>query len=192
MPATPRHTSAVSPPELTDIRMSLFLGIVLLLLLLLTALACGSSNPADTTSTHQAVPIVDQEDEVCGMLVREQSAPRSQVVHRNGSRFFFCSLGDMLVHLAAPSPHGRAEAVFVEVMTAGEDPMQPHTGDHPWTLAENAIYLVGIERMGMMGEPVLAYADEGEAERAMRGHAGAKRLDLAGLHAWWKDLVAAR
>jgi nitrous oxide reductase accessory protein NosL len=122
------------------------------------------------------------------MLVREQSAPRGQVVHRDGSRFFFCSLGDMLVHLSAPSPHGRTQAIFVEVMEPGEDPMQSHTGVHRWVPAQDAVFVVGIGRKGIMGEPVLSYADRSEAERAMQGHSGARMLDMAGLRDWWKAL----
>ena len=93
-------------------------------LVALALLSCGPGGGGDVANPHQPVALADQEDEVCGMLVREQSAPRSQVVHRDGSHFFFCSLGDMLVHLSVPSAHGRAAAIFVEVMEPGEDPMQ--------------------------------------------------------------------
>ena len=161
-------------------------------LVALVLLGCSPSDEGDFESPHQAVALDDQEDEVCGMLVREQSAPRSQVVHRDGSRFFFCSVADMLVHLSAPSPHGRTEAVFVEVMEPEEDPMLSHTGVHPWLPVEDAVYVIGIERRGVMGEPVLVYADRSEAERAMQGHSDARMLDMAGLRNWWKALQVAR
>jgi len=161
-------------------------------LVALALIGCGLPDDGDTGKPHQAAALAQQEDEVCGMLVREQPAPRGQVVHRDGSRLFFCSLGDMLVHLGAPSPHGRAEAVFVEVMEPGEDPMQSLSGVHPWLPAEDAVYVVGIERQGIMGEPVLAYADRSEAERAIQRHPGARMLDMAGLRDWWKALEAAR
>ena len=157
-------------------------------LVALVLLGCSPPNEGDIGPPHKAVALDDQEDEVCGMLVREQSAPRSQVVHRGGSRFFFCSLADMLVHLSAPSPHGRTEAIFVEVVEPEEDPMQSHTGVHPWVLAESAVYVVGIERRGIMGEPVLAYADRSEALRAIQGHRGARMLDMAGLRDWWNSM----
>ena len=157
-------------------------------LVTLALLGCGPPDEGDIGPSHRAVALDDQEDEVCGMLVREQSAPRSQVVHRDGSRFFFCSLADMLVHLSAPSPHGRTETVFVEVMEPEADPMRTHTGIHPWMPAEDAVYVIGIERRGVMGEPVLVYAGRSEAERAMQGHSGARILDMAGLRDWWKGL----
>ena len=53
-------------------------------LILLALLGGGRADDGDTQA-HQAVALADQEDEVCGMLVREQSAPRGQVVHRDGS-----------------------------------------------------------------------------------------------------------
>lgn len=160
-----------------------------LMFILLAASGCDPSSVDTSAQVYQSVALDDQEDEVCGMLVREQSAPRGQVVHRDGTRFFFCSLGDMLVHLRAPSPHGRTDAVFVEVMTSEEDPAQSHTEDHPWVPAADAIYVVGIERQRIMGKPVLAYANRREAELAMRGHEGAQILDLVALKKWWQSLT---
>lgn len=150
---------------------------------------CEPSNDHAPAQVYKTIALGDQEGAVCGMLVREQSAPRGQVVHRDGTRFFFCSLGDMLVHLSAPSPHGRSEAIFVEVMQPEEDPMQSHTEEHPWVPADDATYVVGIERQRIMGKPVLAYANRNEAERAMLGHNGARMLDLDGLRKWWKELA---
>jgi nitrous oxide reductase accessory protein NosL len=158
----------------------------------LAMISCGSPDDAQLEQSHEAAAIHDQEDAVCGMLVRAQSAPRGQVVHRDGSRFFFCSLGDLLVHLAAPSPHGRAEATFVEVMELGEDPAESHTGAHRWVSAEAAIYVIGIDRPGIMGEPVLAYATPSEAESAMLTYGGMQSLDLTGLIYWWQDQQSAR
>jgi nitrous oxide reductase accessory protein NosL len=153
-------------------------------------LACGPQTTSDSGQSHTPEAIADQEDAVCGMLVREQSAPRSQVVHRDGSRVFFCSLGDMLIHLEAPSPHGRAEATFVEVLGPDEDPSAAHTGPHDWLPAGEAVYVVGVERPGIMGAPVLAYAGNADAERVASRHTGAEVLDLPALKQWWARLQA--
>ncbi len=165
---------------------------VAVVIVALSLLSCGPADDSDTERAHGPVALRDQEDDVCGMLVREQSAPRSQITHSDGSRFFFCSIGDMLVHLGAPSPHGRAKAIFVEVMEPQEDPRQPHTGIHPWVPAEDVVYVVGIERPGIMGEPVLTYATRSDAERVIARHAGAQILDVAGLREWWDAREAAR
>jgi copper chaperone NosL len=161
-------------------------------LVALSLLSCGPADDSGAERAQEPVALRDQEDEVCGMLVREQSAPRGQITHSDGSRFFFCSIGDMLVHLGTPSPHGRVKAIFVEVMEPEQDPSQPHTGLHPWLPAEDAVYVVGIERPGIMGEPVLTYATRSDAERVIARHAGARILDVAGLREWWDAREAAR
>jgi nitrous oxide reductase accessory protein NosL len=167
-------------------------GRVPAVLVALSLLACGPADDTAAERAHEPVALQDQEDAVCGMLVREQSAPRGQITHSDGSRFFFCSIGDMLVYLSAPSPRGRANAVFVEVMDPEEDPVQPHTGSHPWLAAKDAVYVVGVERPGIMGEPVLTYAARSDAEHVVARHAGAQMLDLAGLQRWWDAREAAR
>jgi hypothetical protein len=52
--------------------------------------------------------------------------------------------------------------------------------------------VVGIERPGIMGEPVLTYATRSDAERVIARHAGARILDLTGLREWWDAREAAR
>jgi nitrous oxide reductase accessory protein NosL len=157
----------------------------------LLAIACGPRDDGGAVA-DAPVAIEDQEDAVCGMLVRDQSAPRAQLVHRDGERAFFCSIGDLLVHLAAPSPHGPARAVFVEAMRADEDPGASHTGPHPWLPAEAAAYVVGVERSGIMGAPVLVYADDAVARRVAAGRPDARVLDFDGLQRWWRERQAAR
>jgi nitrous oxide reductase accessory protein NosL len=152
--------------------------------------ACSPATEEGRGDSREAVALADQEDAVCGMLVREQSAPRAQVLYRDDERFFFCSMDDLLVHLSAPSPHGRVQAIFVEVMDPDEDPARSHTAPHPWLPADRIVYVVGIPRRGIMGEPVLTYRDEASARRAMRGHEGASALDLEGLKRWWTDRQA--
>ena len=142
---------------------------------------CGVDESADGAQGRQPVALADQEDAVCGMLVREQSAPRGQVVHRDGERSFLCSIGDLLAYLAAPSPHGAPARVLVEVLQPTQDPALSHTGPHPWIVAEEGVYVVGIERERIMGAPVLIYRDRaaagqviatGRAAEAERGAGG--------------------
>jgi copper chaperone NosL len=158
----------------------------------LSLLACTPADEGADGSTHEPIALSDQQGEVCGMFVREQSAPRSQILHSDGSRFFFCSIGDMLVHLGAPSPHGRAKAIFVEVLQPEQDPSQPHFGPHPWVPAADAFYVVGIDRPGIMGAPVLTYAARSEAEHVAAQHAGTQIFDAAELREWWAMREAAR
>jgi nitrous oxide reductase accessory protein NosL len=133
------------------------------------------------------VSIDDREDPVCGMLVRNQSAPRGQVHHRDGTDLAFCSLGDLLVHLSAPSRHGEAVRVFVEVMRPDEDPLQSHTGAHPWAPASEVAFVVGVPREGIMGAPVLSYRDAATAAAVAEAHTGAQVLDFEALKRWWRE-----
>ncbi len=153
------------------------------------AWGCGPGESRPGTHEHRPRALVDQAGAVCGMLVSEQTAPRAQVVHRDGEHAFLCSLGDLLVHLDAPSPHGAARSVFVEVMRPDQDPQLAHTGEHSWQRAEDAVYVVGVERSGVMGPPVLAYASAEAARAVARRHDGARVVDFTGLATWWRARV---
>jgi copper chaperone NosL len=150
------------------------------------ATACGRDDSAPKQVDLAPVAITDQEGAVCGMLIREQSAPRAQVVHRDGERAFVCSIGDLLAYLDAPSPHGAPAGVLVEVMQPEQRPADSHTGAHPWIAVEDAVYVVGIERTQIMGAPVLVYRDRAAAEQVATGEA-AKILSWAELSPWWKS-----
>jgi len=144
---------------------------------------------AEDDSVREAVDLApiaisDQEGAVCGMLVREQSAPRSQVIHRDGERSFVCSIGDLLAYLAAPSPHGAPARVLVEVLEPSQHPAESHTGPHSWIAAGEGVYVVGIERPRIMGPPVLIYRDRNAAEQVVAG-TPAKILNWDELGAWW-------
>lgn len=155
-------------------------------------IGCGPDDGEGGRQAAQPIALDDQEDAVCGMLVREQSAPRAQVVHRDGERAYFCSIGDLLVHLSAPSPHGAATDVFVEVLSPEEDPLEAHVGEHPWRRADQVTYVVGVDRPGIMGAPVLAYLDAETARLVASRHPGAEVVDLTTLVRWWNGLQGGR
>ncbi|MDJ0790239.1 MAG: nitrous oxide reductase accessory protein NosL [Myxococcota bacterium] len=165
---------------------------VLLAVLALAVLLPGCPSVEPDATADEPASLADQEGAVCGMLVRGQSAPRGQVVHRDGTRLFLCSLGDLLVHVGAPSPHGDVQAIFVEVMDPAEDPMETHLDEHDWLAADQAFYVVGVVRRGIMGDPVLSYASRSDAEAVARSHPGAVIMDLAQLRAWWTAKEAGR
>jgi len=149
-------------------------------------LACsGAEEAADSPAAAlEPVSIDDQEGAVCGMLLRDQPAPRAQVVHRDGERAFVCSIGDLLVHLSAPSPHGRAAQVLVEVVSPDADPTVLDMGPHDWVAAELAFFVVGIPRKGVMGPAVLAYRDAAAAESVAASFPDAQVLPFEALRQW--------
>jgi thiamine biosynthesis lipoprotein len=161
---------------------------IALVLTFACVLAVGCDGPERSAGPYplEAGEIADHEGAVCGMLVRGQSAPRAQVIHRDGEHSFLCSIGDLLAYLEVPSPHGAAERVFVEVMDPTEDPLESHTAPHPWIPAEDAVYLVGILRRGIMGPPVLVYRSRAEAEQVAAA-SSARLLDFDGLREWWRQ-----
>jgi nitrous oxide reductase accessory protein NosL len=122
------------------------------------------------------------------MLVRAQAAPRGQVLHRDGTTLFLCSIGDLLVHLSAPSPHGRVVEVFVEVMEPLAELPEPRTGPHPWLPASQAVFVIGIERPNIMGESVLVYRDHAAAAEVTERNPEALALDFEALQSWWQGL----
>lgn len=145
---------------------------VALLLALALVLGCGG---AKQTSEVQAVAADPggAECSVCGMVVREQPSPRGQVVHRDGSHAWFCSIGDLRAYLQTPGPRGAPIATFVEAMPAGVDLYQRDPAPRPWVRAEDATYVVGFQRIGVMGKPVGAFASvDGAAASApgVEGH----------------------
>ncbi len=138
-----------------------------LALTLAAALAtCAKAPGAGAAPAVAAVAIGPHECAACGMVVAEQPFPRGQLVHRDGTRAFFCSLGDLVQYLQAPSPHGKPAGVFVEVAPPTLDPATPATDPQPWRPAEEARYLLGAERRGIMGPPVLSFASARDADAA--------------------------
>lgn len=160
------------------IRMTRQLGRVWCFTVVALACACrDSSSEQAKAAAAVAAPIDVAECAACGMVVREQPAPRAQLVHRDGERAYFCSIGDLVIYLRAPSPHGDPVAIFVEVTPADEahDPTILDTRERPWVPAESATYLVGIDRPNIMGPPVLVYDSEAAADDGVARHGGTKK-----------------
>ncbi len=154
------------------------------MVLLALGLAACDKQPTDANNPQgtAAVAIGAAECVACGMVVREQPAPRGQVVHADGKRAHLCSIGDLVQYLAEPSPHGKPSAIYVEVLAPEQDPKKNSTEQRPWVPAESAGYVVGVERKGIMGKPVLAYPSAEIAATAASAHSGQQRK--------WSDLHA--
>lgn len=133
--------------------------------------AC-SNRTQSTAVTASPAEIEDAECAVCSMMVGEQPAPHAQVVHRDGTRSFTCSIGDLRAYLAAPSPHGQAQQIWVQALADGYDPAGTSSTGGPWVLAADAHYVVGVDRPTVMGRPVLAYATQAQAIAAAKATGG--------------------
>ncbi|MCB9557337.1 MAG: nitrous oxide reductase accessory protein NosL [Deltaproteobacteria bacterium] len=118
----------------------------------------------------------------CSMVVREQPAPRAQLVHRDNTRKFFCSIGDLVQYLREPSPHGMPQGIFVEANDPAHDPTTVDSKARPWIRAETAHYVIGVARPRVMGPPVLVYQSASDAARIAGAHQ-ARVVRYAGLAA---------
>lgn len=149
--------------------------VVLVAVLSLGALVLGCNNEKKDTQGELSVSpsaIGHAECATCGMVVIEQPAPRMQVVHRDGHRAYFCSIGDSLHYLADKNSHGEAAAIYVEVLTEDIDAKALDTKEKDWALVSDAAFVTGIERSGIMGEPVLAFRTVGAADTVAKREGG--------------------
>lgn len=128
----------------------------------------SSAGEVDVHAEH----IDGQECGACGMIVREQSSARAQLVHRDGTRHFFCSIGDLLAYLEAPSPHGAVRATYVEALDPGADPREFSVEPRPWVSAESAHFVTGVAKPRVMGRPVLVYETAEQARAAATQYGG--------------------
>ncbi|MCA9605273.1 MAG: nitrous oxide reductase accessory protein NosL [Myxococcales bacterium] len=117
------------------------------------------------------------------MIVRDQPAPRGQLIHRDGTRVFLCSIADLVTYERAPSPHGAPAATYVEVMAADADPADTSTAARPWRSVDRAEFVVGGLHRPVMGEPVLVFDDLATA-RAAAERLGSRAVD-------WEELKEA-
>lgn len=161
--------------------MSRLVGLLLATLLVPGSVACDSKKAATESVNQGAEALAGHECAACGMTVRDQPAPRGQLVHRDNTRLFFCSLSDMITYLEAPSPHGKAVHIYVESMDTEADPIVPNTELRPWIDATTSTYVVGFEKR-VMGDPILSYSTAAEAERQASGISAQVKS--------WKDLRA--
>ena len=77
-----------------------------------------------------------------------------------------------MTYLDAPSPHGAASATYVEVLDESAAADVQTTDAHRWVKTEDASYVFGIEREGVMGMPVLVYDQLDAARTSASAHHG--------------------
>jgi len=147
-------------------------------LLALTTLAVAPACESKDEAAKRAAPAVATaigiaECAACGMVVREQPAPRAQLIHRDGTREHLCSIDDLVQYLQAPSRHGRATSIWVEALEVDFNPAAADIKERPWIPAEGATYVVGVQREHVMGNAVLPYDTRERAQAAATKHGGA-------------------
>jgi copper chaperone NosL len=130
----------------------------------MTLAGCRSNSTSANSTSAEPAEIGPAECAACGMVVREQPAPRAQLIHRDGHRAYFCSIGDLLHYLEGPSPHGQVVEIYVETVDPKLDPADTSPAARPWIDAASATYVVGIDRPGIMGPPALVFESAAAAQ----------------------------
>ncbi len=147
-----------------------------LILILCCALVLVACRREESASQNQAVFVAKNADTetcaACGMVVREQPAPRGQVIYRNGSRQFLCSTGDLVHFLEVPSPSGKPMAIYAEVMPDDHEAGTRDTAWQPWGEAGELFFVIDIEREGVMGKPALTFNTQEAAGKAAKKFTG--------------------
>lgn len=153
------------------------LGFFAVAVLTICVVGCAKKAATDVAAApYSAEPFGPAECASCGMTLRFQPAPRGQLVHRDGTRAYFCSIGDLVQYAASPSPHGKPQATWVEVQDAAADPTVMNTDPRPWLPANDAAYALGVPRRGVMGPPVVAYGSTADVKKATAAIASAQLL----------------
>jgi copper chaperone NosL len=142
----------------------------------LFALLVGAGLSCKEERATTAKPVAEKPERascaVCGMVVREQLPPRVQVVHRDGKRVFLCALSEVDAYLSAPSPHGNATEVFVEVLPPDQDPLKVDAAPLQWVPAPSAHFVLEGPKRRVMGASVLAYESHDAAQGVASRHGG--------------------
>ncbi len=144
---------------------------LLLLPMLALALLLAACQPEENSSATDAESATASDPKTetcaaCGMVMREQPAPRGQVVHRDGTRAFLCSIDDLVQYLDIPSPAGKPTRIYAEVMPDGHDSKDMNQAWQPWFDVADLFFVTGIERGAVMGDPVMTYRARAAAEKA--------------------------
>lgn len=146
---------------------------LLIILCLLAATSCQQKKTVSSIDIDlQPIDADTETCAACGMVIREQPAPRGQVIHRNGERQFLCSIDDLLQYIEIPSPSGSITHIYCEVMPDAHAPADMDTSFQPWEEAAKLSYVTGIKRKGVMGAPVMSYRTIGAAEKAAADSGG--------------------
>ncbi len=145
----------------------------LLILCILALVSCQRENASSQDDEKLTAMNADTETcSACGMVIREQPAPRGQVIHRDGSREFMCSIDDLVQYLDVPSPSGKPRKIFAEVMPDDHKLDDMDTGPQSWAEAAGVFFVIGIDRGGVMGDPALTYRTKDAAEMAAKNFGG--------------------
>lgn len=133
----------------------------------LLLLAAGCSE----TKVSRPVPVeLGSEDActVCGMIAIDYPGPTAQIHYENGKVDVFCCTLDMFTFYLSPGRPKHITEVFVNDM-AKADWKKP---EGHWIDARDAFYVFGGNVMVAMGEALVPFLDQKDAEVYRKEHGG--------------------
>ena len=153
---------------MTSLRMG---SVALMLMAGLVACSEGGSS-ADGASAETL-----GRQQVCaadGMILMDFDGPKGQILWKNGDRDFYCEAREALPEWLDAVRRHRIETFFVQDF--GGVPW----GRYPdrWIDAEDAIFVIGSERMGAMGSSFVSFGSE-EGARAFQAEHGGSVVRLS-------------
>ena len=141
-----------------------------ILALLLALAACkdeqaGPPPPVEMTA--------DSVGYFCQMNVLEHGGPKGQIALDGiqGKPLFFSQVSDTIAYLQMPEQSYKVLATYVSDMGAAPD--WDHPGAKNWILIDKAVFVVGSDALGGMGQPeFVPFSDPAKAAAFVQNHGG--------------------
>lgn len=142
---------------------------VLAALLMLAAAGCDeppAPPPPPAAMTRDAI------GHYCGMILADHAGPKGQIfVASRDAPYWFSSARDAVAFTLLPDEPKDIRAIYVTDMGKAASWEQP--GPESWTDARKAVYVIGSNRRGGMGQmETVPFADPARADAFAREHGG--------------------
>ncbi|MBK1873714.1 nitrous oxide reductase accessory protein NosL [Marinobacter sp. 1-3A] len=142
------------------------------LLLMFALLLVGCSGEADKVVEKPAPVHIESGDEchVCGMAITRFPGPKGEVItEKEQAVHKFCSTRDMFAWVLQPENVMRKHTLYVHDMSQTE---WASPDDTALIDAREAVYVIGSERKGAMGQTMASFSTEAAAHDFMKEYGG--------------------
>ncbi len=141
----------------------MILRLLIVIAILLTGCSkeeSGETSPVTLTKDHAC--------KICGMILVEYPGPKAQIHYKKGASETFCGTPHMFMATLHPERPRNISAMYVHDMGKAD-------WDHPkneWIDAKTAYYVLGGDKKGPMGEPLVPFSELKGAESYVNEHGG--------------------
>ncbi len=122
----------------------------------------------DSAETSPLTLTKDHACKICGMILVEYPGPKAQIHYKKGASETFCCTPHMFMGYLNPERPRNISAMYVHDMGEAD-------WDHPkneWIDAKTAYYVLGGDKKGPMGEPLVPFSALEGAESYVKEHGG--------------------